>query len=61
MMAHSHFGGLVYFLLWFAVFAFFFSFVIHFTRARLIDRVGIQQNREEIQEINEKVEKYNIW
>ena len=61
MVAHSHFGGLVYFLLWFAVFAFFFSFVIHFTRAKLITRVGMPQNRDEILELNEKIEKYNIW
>lgn len=61
IVSSAHFGLLAHFLLWVGVFAAFFAFIIYFTKATLITRVGIQQNKEELADLTEKIEKYNIW
>lgn len=61
LVADSGFGFIAHFMLLFGMFAFFFAFVIHFTKAMLITRVGLPQDKAEIEELNQKIEKYNIW
>lgn len=51
---------IIHFLLWFGIFAFFFAFVVFYTKAKLITRVGISIERSEIDELNKSLEKYNI-
>ena len=52
---------IVHFLMWFGAISLFFAFVIYFTRARLITRVGEQMSRDDIVDMTSKLEKYNIW
>lgn len=61
IIANVKAGLLGHFLLWFAVFAFLYAFIIYFTKAKLVTRVGVPQDREEIKSLTEKIEKYNIW
>lgn len=55
-----NYGLIVHFLLWFGVVAFFYGFIIFFTRSTLVMRVGVPLKRSEIDELNSKIEKYNI-
>ena len=61
LVADAGFGFITHFILFITVIGFFFSFIVHFTKAMLITRVGLSQDRIEIEELNQKIEKYNIW
>lgn len=50
----------VHFILWGAAVALFYAFIIYFTKAKLVTRVGVPMDKEELNDINEKIEKYNI-
>ncbi len=61
LIANISYGLLVHFLLWFGVFAFLYAFIIYYTKAKLVTRVGVPLDKEELKNLSDKIEKYNIW